>query len=84
MVGGPLIDLAPNGLPAWLWQWENDVLNLQSFVCDFVETAISRYYGRIRNWDIAARANSGGALTLSRRKPPVAGRAGPRGSAPDR
>lgn len=65
MVGGPLIDLAPSGLPAWLWQWESDVLNLQSFVCDFVETAISRYCGRIRTWEVAARANSGGALTLS-------------------
>ncbi|MFQ5733044.1 MAG: endo-1,4-beta-xylanase [Planctomycetaceae bacterium] len=63
-IGGPLIDLSPNGLPAWLWQWEDDVLNLQSFLCDFVETAISRYCGRIRHWEVAARANSGGALTL--------------------
>lgn len=63
--GGPLIDLSPDGLPAWLWQWDGDVLNLQSFLCDFVETAISRYYGFIRTWEIAARANSGGAMTLS-------------------
>lgn len=63
--GGPLIDLSPEGLPAWLWQWDRDVLNLQSFLCDFVETAITRYYGYIRNWEIAARANCGGAMTLS-------------------
>jgi len=63
--GGPLIDLSPNGLPTWLWQWEQDVVNLQSFVCDFVETALSRYYGRIRTWEVSARANSGGAMTLT-------------------
>jgi Glycosyl hydrolase family 10 len=63
--GGPLIDLSPSGLPQWLWQWEHDVVSLQSFVCDFVETAIRRYYGRIRNWEITTRANSGGAMTLS-------------------
>jgi hypothetical protein len=63
--GGPLIDLSPGGLPQWLWQWEHDVISLQSFVCDFVETAIRRYYGRIRSWEITTRANSGGAMTLS-------------------
>lgn len=62
---GPLIDLGPDGLPTWLSRWEHDVFNLRSFVCDFVETAISRYVGRIRIWEVAARANSGGALTLN-------------------
>lgn len=63
--GGPLIDLGPDGLPSWLARWEHDVFNLKSFVSDFVETAISRYVGRIRIWEVAARANSGGALTLN-------------------
>lgn len=62
---GPLLDLSPEGLPAWLWQWEHDFFNLQSFVCDFVETAISRYMGKIRHWEISARVNTGGALALS-------------------
>ncbi|MDZ4689180.1 MAG: endo-1,4-beta-xylanase [Planctomycetaceae bacterium] len=63
--GGPLIDLGPRGLPEWLSRWEHDIFNLQSFVCDFVETAIARYVGRIRLWEIAGRFNTGGALTLS-------------------
>jgi GH35 family endo-1,4-beta-xylanase len=63
--GGPLIDLGPRGLPEWLSRWEHDVFNLQSFVCDFIETAIARYVGRIRLWEIAGRFNTGGALTLS-------------------
>jgi hypothetical protein len=60
-----LLDLAPEGLPTWLWQWERDFLNLQSFVCDFVETAVSRYFGKIRHWEISARVNTGGALAIS-------------------
>lgn len=63
--GGPLIDLAPDGLPQWLWQWEHDFPNLLSFVCDFVETAITRYVGRIRHWEVSAHGNSGGALAMN-------------------
>ena len=63
--GGPLIDLGPEGLPAWLARWEHDVFNLRSFICDFVETAMTRYVGRIRIWEVVARANSGGLLTLN-------------------
>lgn len=65
MLGGPLVDFGPGGLPPWLAQWEHDFFNLQSFVCDFVETAVARYMGRIRLWEIAARANTGGALALA-------------------
>ena len=63
--GGPLLDLGAAGLPDWLARWEHDVFNMQSFVCDFVETAISRYVGRIRVWEICTRMNTGGALTLN-------------------
>ena len=63
--GGPLLDLSSNGLPLWLKQWEHDFLNLQSFLCDFVETAITRYAGKIRIWEVSARVNTGGALNIS-------------------
>lgn len=63
--GGPLIDLSPGGLPDWLARWKNDFLNLPSFVCDFIETAIARYQGRIRLWEVSAFGNTGGALDLS-------------------
>lgn len=65
MRGGPLIDLGPEGLPDWLAPWKNDLLNLPSFVCDFIDTAISRYAGLIRIWEVSAAGNSGGALELS-------------------
>jgi hypothetical protein len=64
MKGGPLLDFSPNGLPPWLQNWQSDLLNLQSFVCDFVETTVSRYIGKIRHWEVAARASTGGGLAL--------------------
>jgi hypothetical protein len=65
MRGGPLVDFGPGGLPNWLKTWQNDILNLPSFVCDFVETAVSKYMGMIRLWEVAANGNTGGALALS-------------------
>lgn len=65
MRGGPLLDLGPNGLPKWLEQWGHDFFNLQSFLCDFVETAVSRYSGKIRLWEVSSRVNTGGALNLT-------------------
>lgn len=65
MRAGPLLDLSENGLPAWLQQWGHDFFNLQSFLCDFVETAISRYGGRIRIWEVSSRVNTGGAYNLN-------------------
>ncbi len=65
MRGGPLLDFSPCGLPEWLENWQTDLSNVQSFICDYVESAISRYYGKIRTWEICARSNTGGALGLS-------------------
>lgn len=62
---GPLLDLSADGLPQWLAPWAADFLNLQSFVCDFMETAVSRYAGRIRIWEVSARGNTGGGLALT-------------------
>ncbi|MEZ6056612.1 MAG: endo-1,4-beta-xylanase [Planctomycetaceae bacterium] len=63
--GGPLIDLSAGGLPQWLTTWKDDFLNLQSFVCDFIETAVSHYAGQIRMWEVVARPNTGGGLRLT-------------------
>lgn len=63
--GGPLISLRPQGLPEWLRCWAVDFLNLASFVCDFVDTAVSRYTGVIRFWEVSSAGNIGGALDLT-------------------
>ncbi len=63
--GGPLLDLSPDGMPAWVGSWGGDLPNLQSLVCDYVETAVGRYAGRIRSWNVCTRGNTGGAFGLS-------------------
>jgi len=63
--GGPLLNFVPDGLPAWLGAWSKDASNLQSLVCDYVETAVARYAGQIRKWEVCAGGNLGGALGLS-------------------
>ncbi len=60
MKGGPLLGLHDGDLPDWLANWKHDILNLQSFLSDYVETVVSRYTGRIRIWEVAARMNTGG------------------------
>jgi hypothetical protein len=63
--GGPLLDLSADGMPAWVGSWGGDLPNLQSLVCDYVETAVGRYAGRIRTWNVCTRGNTGGAFGLS-------------------
>ncbi|MCA9039284.1 MAG: hypothetical protein KDA65_02940 [Planctomycetaceae bacterium] len=58
---GPLLDFSDAGLPGWIKQWERDVISMQSLVCDFVETTVSRYANRIRKWDLAIHGEMGAA-----------------------
>lgn len=63
--GGPLIDLSRAGLPDWLWLWEGDLSNLANFMCDYVETAIARYRGRIKRWLLTTGCNVCSILSLA-------------------
>jgi hypothetical protein len=65
IAAGPLIDFSSAQLPAWLWTWENDLPNLAAFMCKFVETAVRRYRGRIRRWQLTAASNCANVLSLS-------------------
>lgn len=58
--GGPLLGFQDGDLPDWLANWKGDILNLQSFLSDYVETVVTRYTGKIRIWEVAARMNTGG------------------------
>lgn len=54
---GPLIDLTFGPFPDWLSQWEGDLPSLAAFMCDFVETIITRYRDRVSVWQIFAGFN---------------------------
>lgn len=62
--GGPLLQLDARGLPDWLCLWQGDFQSLLAFVSDYVETAVSRYKGKVHMWQCAARINVGEALAL--------------------
>ena len=64
VLGGPLLDLSEDCLPEWLKSWTGDIVNLQSFTADFVETVVGHYVGRIRHWEVVTGANRGGVASL--------------------
>jgi GH35 family endo-1,4-beta-xylanase len=61
---GPIIDLAPGMLPAWAAGWHADLPALAAFMCDYLETAVSRYKNEVRRWIICAGFNNADALGL--------------------
>lgn len=62
---GPLVRLNKAGLPDWLYLWEDDFDNLQSYVLQFVAAVVERYRGKVHIWHCAAGMNVGGAIDLS-------------------
>lgn len=63
--GGPLLDLSSDCFPEWMSPWKGDLVNLESFTSDFVETVVGRYVGRIRHWEVVCGPNRGGSNQLS-------------------
>ncbi|MFL5243284.1 MAG: hypothetical protein ACJ8FY_14355 [Gemmataceae bacterium] len=61
---GPLVDFAASRLPSWLWLYERDLAGLAGFMCGFVETAVKRYRGRVRSWQLTAASNCAALLSL--------------------
>jgi len=64
ITGGPVIDLSANLLPPWAESWRGDLPTLAAFMCDFLETVITRYKADIRRWVICAGFNQSDALGL--------------------
>jgi hypothetical protein len=61
---GPLIDLG-GVVPDWFRQWSGDLPSVAAFACDFVETTIRRYQGRVGTWQVFAGFNHHEMLGLS-------------------
>jgi hypothetical protein len=64
VAAGPLIDFSSYGIPDWLRPWYGDLPSLSSFMCDFIETAVSRYRDRVRRWVICSGSNCAANLGL--------------------
>lgn len=62
--GGPLARLDNQGMPDWLYLWEGDFENILAFLGEHVESAVTRYKGKVQAWFCAARVNIGNVLGL--------------------
>ena len=63
--GGPLLNFDKNGLPDWLYLWEEDAESLQSYMLNYVEATVKRFAGKVSLWHAWAGLNNGQAMTLS-------------------
>jgi hypothetical protein len=61
---GPLIDFSSAQLPAWLWLWERDIPSMATFMCRYVQAAVTRYRSKVRRWQLTAASNCAPLLGL--------------------
>ena len=63
--GGPLLNFDRNGLPDWLYLWEEYAESLQSCMVRYIESVVKRYAGKVSLWHAWASLNNGQAMNLS-------------------
>jgi hypothetical protein len=61
---GPLIDFSDHGLPDYVVKLRGEPLSFKSLMCDYVETVVSRYRGKVSRWLVTAGANGSDALGI--------------------
>jgi hypothetical protein len=64
VMGGPLVDFFGVNLPDWLGPRQRDLSTLCSCLCDYAETVIARYRGRIQAWQVSAASNAAQVLAM--------------------
>jgi len=62
---GPLIDFSADGLPDFVLRQDADPVLLKSLMCDYVETVVTRYRGKVSRWLVTAGANGSNVVGLS-------------------
>lgn len=62
---GPLIDFSAAGLPDYVLRQDADPVLLKSLMCDYVQTVVGRYRGKVGRWLITAGTNGSNVLGLS-------------------
>jgi hypothetical protein len=65
VIGGPLLQLDETRLPDWIYLWEDDFEQVQSYLSQYIRSTIDRYRGRVHVWNCAARMNVTGSISLT-------------------
>ena len=56
VIAGPLVDFSLIGLPDYVRRLANDAITFKSLMCDYVETVVNRYRGKISRWTVTTGA----------------------------
>jgi hypothetical protein len=64
VVAGPLIDFSEGGMPDYVQKLRGEPLSFKSLMCDYVETVVGRYRGKVSRWQITAGANGADVLGI--------------------
>jgi hypothetical protein len=64
VVAGPLIDFTEGGMPDYVRKLRGEPLSFKSLMCDYVETVVNRYRGKVSRWQITAGANGSDVLGI--------------------
>jgi hypothetical protein len=62
---GPLVDFSTGGLPDYVRRLGDDPVALKSLMCDYVETVVARYRGKVTKWLVTAGANGPTDVAIS-------------------
>jgi hypothetical protein len=64
VLGGPLVQLDKRSLPDWIYLWEEDWEELESYLLSHVMAVVNRFKNRVHLWNVAGRINVDGALKI--------------------
>lgn len=62
---GPLVDFSTHGLPDYVLKLRGEPLSFKSLMCDYVETVVNRYRGKVSRWLITAGPNGSEVLGIN-------------------
>lgn len=64
VVGGPLLDFSPRGVPAWLHIWENDYKTLRELAYEHLKVVVTRYRRAVKRWVVVSGVQTNAELSL--------------------
>lgn len=63
--GGPILNFGKNGLPDWLYLWEDDPEALEAYMLEYVDTTVKSYAQKVTLWHAWSGLNDCQAMKLN-------------------
>ncbi len=65
ILGGPLVDLAEEALPDWMFLWEHDFETFRDMAYEYVRKIATRYRRVVSIWNVIAGVHQSGTFDLT-------------------